>query len=163
MKRLWKSAPVWLTAKGLATWLMCTDIGLGEALDMAQKVTTARWSVRSQARGLQFSFLGCCLGVCTGQALALKPRILVAAPSNAAVDAIMHRLMEVGFLDATVRRSVEQLSPLAHKTGRACACPRACVVCLCLCARLCLLCQRSSGGGITRFGSWGTGKEGLLF
>lgn len=61
-------------AKGLAMWLLCTDIDLKDALEMAQK------------------------------AMSLKPRILVAAPSNAAVDAIMHRVIEAGFLDGMVLR-----------------------------------------------------------
>lgn len=38
------------------------------------------------------------------QAMSQRPRILVTAPSNAAVDAILQRLVEKGFMDGTVHR-----------------------------------------------------------
>jgi hypothetical protein len=40
---------------------------------------------------------------CT-QAMALRPKILVTAPSNAAVDAILMRIIQKGFTDGTLRR-----------------------------------------------------------
>ncbi len=58
--------------------------------------------------------------------MALRPKILVTAPSNAAVDAILMRIVQKGFIDGTLRRRVLRVSIFFA--------PIHLVVCVSLCA-----------------------------
>jgi hypothetical protein len=69
------------------------------------------WLSRCERRGCRSCDHASCefvaghaCGLCSRQALSLKPRLLVTAPSNAAVDAIIQKVMEHGFLDGTAKR-----------------------------------------------------------